>query len=66
MMSPQTNSDNKLSEVAGRIREMREISDFSIEEMAEKIQRTLEYCRKVVEARTPFRISQKQVELNRL
>ncbi len=42
MMSPQTNSDNKLSEVAGRIREMREISDFSIEEMAEKTDTTPE------------------------
>ena len=43
-----------------------EVLFLAIEEMAEKIQRTLEYCRKVVEARTPFRISQKQVELNRI
>ena len=42
MMSPQTSTDNKLSEVAGRIREMREISDFSIEEMAAKTDTTRE------------------------
>ena len=27
-------TDSKLTEIAGRIREMREISDFSIEDMA--------------------------------
>jgi acetyl-CoA synthetase len=42
MMSPNPTTDNKLSEVAGRIREMREISDFTVEEMAAQTDTTPE------------------------
>ena len=39
---------------------------LAIRELAGKMQRTLDYCRSVVEKRTPFEISQKKVDLNRI
>ncbi len=39
---PTTNTDNKLFEIARRIREMRSICDFTVEEMAEKTEVTPE------------------------
>ncbi len=41
-MPTTTNTDNKLFEVARRIKEMRSICDFSVEEMAEKTEVTAE------------------------
>jgi acetyl-CoA synthetase len=41
-MPTTTNTDNKLFEVARRIKEMRSICDFSVEEMAEKTEVTPE------------------------
>ena len=53
-------SDCKQSPDYDRIEKLLE----NIHNMAEKMQKTLDVCRSVTELRTPFRITQKHVELN--
>jgi len=37
-----------------------------IAQLKEKVEKTLSYCRKVIEERTPFTLTQKTIELERL